>query len=211
MTTDGESGAIRDFLLENPGQLDTAFAVYEAWPSIRDGICRQFLDRIRARIEGAEALKPFAHDLQVHCRYAGEPRYRNALWLTRRCWRPYDTEKDSDSKRRTAVRLQAEGPGPNGWGIGIWSPALDALPDLDRERRQKLQAALNGFFDSGRSWTEWPCWTAVDRSCSDWNPLLQALHGECADNDGGKIADYFVDTFVELAVEAIPHIDGIER
>ena len=42
-----------------------------------------------------------------------------------------------------------------------------------------------------------------------WSNLVPELHWEC-ENNGGEITDYYVDTFVDLAANAIPVIDRAE-
>ena len=99
MTSDSETQAVREFLFENPDHFDTALAVYESWPAIRDEVCGRFLERLRSRIETADELKPYASDLQVGCQYRGQPKYSNVLWLYRDRWQTYEGASAITSQR----------------------------------------------------------------------------------------------------------------
>ena len=44
MSNDSENTAVREFILRDRRNLETAFAVYQAWPGMRDELCRDFLE-----------------------------------------------------------------------------------------------------------------------------------------------------------------------
>ena len=143
MTTDSETKAVRDYLFSNPENLAIARTVHEAWPAIRDEICKKFLNQLRCRVESEvkKQLPRFANDIRVECSYVGERRWSNQLWLYRRSWTRYEIGK-SELGGRTAVRLEADGKGPFGWCYGIRSPLVEEnMTDNDRTRRQHIEAA----------------------------------------------------------------------
>ena len=161
MTSDRETQAVRKFLFENPDHFDTALAVYESWPAIRDEVCGRFLERLRSRIETAEELKPYASDLQVGCQYRGQAKYSNVLWLYRNRWQTYEGAS-AITNQRTAIRMESEGPGPTGWHFGVCSPlSTDKMQPADRQRREQFEGNLNQAIDlqneapGGRSGNTW--------------------------------------------------------
>ena len=212
MTTDSETKAVRDYLFSNPENLAIARTVHEAWPAIRDEICKKFLNQLRCRVESEvkEQLPRFANDIRVECSYVGERRWSNQLWLYRRSWTRYEIGK-SELGGRTAVRLEADGKGPFGWRYGIRSPLVEEnMTDNDRTRRQHIEAALKEELDVGRRSSWWPWWKWIDQQYRDWNHLVLDLHAECKKEGGGKVMDEFVNAIVGTAVKAIPIINKFE-
>ncbi len=211
MTSDSETQAVREFLFENPDHFDTALAVYESWPAIRDEVCGRFLERLRSRIETADELKPYASDLQVGCQYRGQPKYSNVLWLYRDRWQTYEGASAITSQR-TAIRMESEGPGPTGWHFGVCSPlSTDKMQPADRQRREQFEGKLNQAIDLPKRSPWWPKWDYLDARARDWNTLVLVLHRECEAAEDGAIARHIVDAFVDIAVKAIPIIDEFDR
>ena len=105
-----------------------------------------------------------AHDIRVGCKYVGEKRWVNRLWLYRRSWCQYEVQK-SDSNRRTSIRLEADSHGPNGWCFGVSSPmSVKDMSDNDRERRSLLDFNLKEAFILGRTDDSWPMWNWANAS-----------------------------------------------
>ena len=210
MTTDRETNTVRDFVLSDPSNLRTALAVYESWSAIRDKVCEMFLDQLRSRIETAEELQKFVPDMHVDCEYDGESKYSCAVWLYRKRWTRYKTAEQSVSEGRTAIGLNAQGTGPNGWIVGVCSPKpKNAMAKEEQERRERLDEELKEQLDLGRSTPSWPRWDWVDKDKRDWDSLVLDLHEEC-EGKGGEFTKYFVKRITDIAVKAIPIIDEIE-
>ena len=211
MPTDTEIRAIEEFLYSYPERLLTAQVVHESWSNIKERLCRRFLEHLRDRIEqeAKEKLSQF-DDILVGCKYGGEKRWVNRLWLYRRSWCYYGVEK-SDSNRRTSIRLEADSHGPNGWCVGVSSPmSVRDMNDTEKNRRSVLDSRLTRILSGGKQGDHhWPVWVWADESRRDWNVLLPDLHRECGAN-GGEITDYFVSTFLDVAAKAIPIIDKVE-
>ena len=211
MTSDCDTKAVRQFLFENPDHVDTAIAVYESWPAIRDDMCGRFLERLRSRIQTADELKPYADDLQVGCQYRGHAKYSNVLWLYRNRWRKYEGAP-AITGQRTAIRMESEGPGPAGWHYGVCSPlSTDKMQPADRQRRERFEGKLNEAIDLSERSKWWPKWEYLDAKTRDWNVLVPALHRECEAAEDGNITRHIVDSFVDVAVSAIPILDELDR
>ena len=122
MTTDIETDAIRDFVMSDPDRLRTAVRIYGSWPVIRDKVCRNFLERLRSRIEEKarenSTLKVFVGDMKVKGEYNGEYNYANWVSLYRDCWARYKGGDDWP----TNICLQNQKKGPNDWILGVASP-----------------------------------------------------------------------------------------
>ena len=122
MTTDIETDAIRDFVMSDPDRLRTAVRIYGSWPVIRDKVCRNFLERLRSRIEEKarenSTLKVFVGDMKVKGEYNGEYNYANWVNLYRDCWARYKGGDDWP----TNICLQNQKKGPNDWILGVASP-----------------------------------------------------------------------------------------
>ena len=210
MTSDRETQAVRQFLFENPDHVDTAIAVYESWPPIRDQVCEKFLERLRSRIETADELKPYASDLQVGCQYRGQAKYSNVLWLYRNRWQKYEGAP-AITGQRTAIRMESEGPGPKGWHSGVCSPiSIDKMEPADRQRRERFEGELNQAIDLPKRSPWWPKWDYLDATAHDWNKLVPDLHRECEGAEDGEITRHIVDAFVGVAVRAIPILDELD-
>ena len=211
MTRDSETQAVRTFLFENPDHFDTALAVYETWPAIRDEVCGRFLKRLRSRIETADELKLYASDLQVSCQYRGQAKYSNVLWLYRDRWLTYEGAS-AITGQRTAIRMESDGPGPTGWHFGVCSPLpIDKMQPAERKRREQFEGKLIQAIDLPKRSPWWPKWDYMDARARDWNTLVRDLHRECEESGDGEVTRHIVDAFVDVAVRAIPIIDEFDR
>ena len=200
MLGDGEREAVLNYVLADPERLETALAVHESWPDIRDRVCEDFMRHLYEKIKSDDRLPG---SLTVNFQYDGETRKGNRLWLCREVWKSHpnaDKSNNPDSGHRYEVRLESWGPGPQGWYIGV----LDPTKGNDRERFAPLKAQLGG-----RSEAEWPWWEDLDGKIKNWTPLVPDLLKECNDGDG-KIMNTIADRFVDVASAAIPVIDDIE-
>ena len=215
MTSNLESNTIRDFLFRNPEHFDTALAVIDSWTSIRDEVCKRFLDQVCSRIKAAEALEQYAEDLHIESNYGGDTARSNCIWLYRDRWLVYpvqDSSRPPQTKGRTAILLRADGRLLCDWLFGIRRPVPEGdLSDDERNRSRRLDEELLSVLGPSLSRSDWwPWWVYVDEEKRHWNPLVPALHCECEAEEDGEITRYFVDTLVEIARKAIPVIDDIE-
>ena len=215
MTSNLESNTIRDFLFRNPEHFDTALAVIDSWTSIRDEVCNRFFDRVCSRIKSAEKLEPYAEDLHIESAYGGDTARSNCIWLYRDRWPAYsvpDTSRPPQAKGRIAILLRADGRLLCDWLFGIRRPLPDGdLSDDERNRRRRLDEELLGVLGPSLSRSDgWPWWVYADEDKRHWNSLVPALYRECEADEDGDITRYFVDTFVDFAIKAIPVIDDIE-
>ena len=218
MSNDNESTAIRDFVLQDRRYLDVAFAVHRAWPSVRDQVCRSFLERLCEQIDIAvrqdSDLKECTRiqDIVVGCKYESSVAYENQIWLFSKSWRPYRTE--DPSRTRTAIMMENASRGPSGWGVGIASPiSRDDMEDDEKNRRGRLVETFQKKFDRDRSTDWWPWWIPLDAHRGDWESRVLELEEECrTGTSGGEqgITSYFVDEFLDVARWAVPVIDDIE-
>ncbi|MYJ94244.1 MAG: hypothetical protein F4053_01195 [Proteobacteria bacterium] len=215
MPADLESREIRKFLRENPVHLDLALAVHESWPSVRDAVCKRFIERLRARISASRALASCAGDLSVVCRYHGDANNSNGIWLFRDSWKPYRTIKTAKApptSGRTSIELSNSNKGPNGWYIGVRVPeSADNPPHDEQTRRQNLVESVTGKFNLGDGSDEvWPWYVYADRDRRHWNSSISDLHSENEADEDGDMTRYFVDKMVEHAAKAIPLIDDVD-
>ncbi len=214
MTTDSEARAVEKYLLSNPENISVAQVVYESWPSVRNRVCKQFLERLCDRIKHKIAQNPalFGNDVHVGCKYEGDKRYSNRLWIHRLSWCQYDAGRN-DTNRRTSIRLESEGPGPNNWFYGIsYAQDQTKMSDADRKRQQRLEIALRekeiSDFKADQWW--WPVWKYANEGKRDWDSFLPDLHRECR-GEADEITNYYVDAFLDVAKSAVPIIDRLER
>lgn len=185
--TDTEARYICEYLDENPKHRHAAFAVARAWPEVKHDVCRRFLEHLRDRVEArfSEEMPEIREDLQVTCRYEGEKRWSNRLWL-----------------RRT-IMIESGGPGPNAWIWGIRNPnpktLCEELLAAVKRRGLSLRHASDG----------WPQYEYLPRY-GNWNDLVPELVQELGDG-GGKITEYYVNGLLKIAEKAIPAFDEVER
>ena len=214
MATDSGTRTIRDFLFANPKHLETAQAVSEAWPNIKEGLCSRFLEHLRKILSSRarEDLSGIAPDIRVESEYRGESRWANFLWLYRDSWTPWENHAEHPPYQGcTAIVMQSKSPGPNGWRWGVLHP-LDKsrLTSRDEQRRTLLEQKLRSELDGGRSKGWWPYLRRVDDEMCNWNSLLPDLYREWKDG-GGSITDFYVDGLIDIATKAIPIINEVER
>lgn len=212
MTTNPDTRFIHKYLADNPGHLRAALAVHDAWRLVRADLCERFLKHLCHEVEKRLRAEPFGAetDLRVRCRYGGERKYSNALWITRESWiRHEDTPSNEDG--RHAIKLQSSKPGPNGWFWGVNTPKPESrMTKPAKERRAELIASLRrrGLTLAGGEEDWWAAWEYLPRY-SDWDPLVPELHEEC-DARGGPITDFYVEGLLRIAEHAIPAINEVE-
>lgn len=216
MTSKHESKTIRDFLFDHPEHLETALAVHDSWPSIRDQICKTFLERLKKslkkKIKEDPQLVDFKDDLEVDCKYGGRPRYSNQLWLYRKQWREYENGEKNTSQR-TAIMLQSDGYGPNSWCVGVRSSLRkENMVDADKERREKTEKELEKKLGPSQATSgSWPHWKHLDTPARNWESIVPDLHSENEADQPGKITSCIVDKIVDIAAAAIPIINECDQ
>ena len=216
MTTDSEKEQVKEFLFENPSNIKTAQAVHDAWPEVKQEICRKFLDKLQARIEQAakNELSQY-NDIKLYSEYPEKKEGQCAcILLYRECWKRYENKEYQPTTERTSVCLHAQFQGPNGWIIGVSSPLEKTnMVAGDEERYERLREDLEGEF--GNKVTDW--WPRYENvKYKNWDSLVPELHQESKSAEGGKIKEckimeYYVNKFIEVAKTAIPIIDRIEK
>ena len=214
MTTDSDTGTIRDFLFTNPNHLVTAQAVWNVWPDVKEAVCRGFLEHLRKEVHGRvqKELSGIAPDLRVECVYGGERRFSNFLWLYREEWPLWKNHTNIPPYEGcTGIVMQSEGPGPNSWKWGVLHPLDQSnMTEMDKARRTCLEERLRSRLDLGGSESWWPYVRSVSDEKVNWNSLLPDLCQEWKDR-GGPITEYYVTGIMDLATKAIPVIDEVER
>ena len=212
MTTNAETQFVRDYLATHPDNLRAALAVHDAWRLMRAEVCERFLERLRRIVEDRlrEEVPDIDPDFHVRCRYGGNRRYSNRLWITVDGWARYD-DLPPNVDGRSAVRLESGGPGPNDWYWGVHSPKpASAMTEKETERRTELGVRLrdHGLL-LGETSDGWPQWESL-RRYRDWNPLVPELYEEC-EARGGPITTYYADNLLAIAKLAIPAINEVEK
>ena len=204
MTT-GEHGIIKDFVLADNRNLATACAIQRAWPEIDAAVRRPFLDTIVKRL--------VALGYHSGSNYSERPS-RSWVQADRPQWRQYQDAPEREWSR-TGLRLEALQAKANGWYIGISSPVPKSrMSTEDLERRKQIEERLSligeskGIRPDNEHWL-WFDHFNVDEPYRNWDLLIPDLHRELQQN-GGKITDYFVNKFVEIADFATPILDDIE-
>lgn len=211
MTTDAETLFVRNYLSTNPSHLRAALAVHDAWCLVRADVCERFLEHLRRIVEFRlhEEVTEIDPDFHVRCRFGGDRRYSNCLWIIRDGWIRYDHVPPNEDGR-SAIRLESGGKGPNGWCWGVRSPKPDSqMTKEEKERRSELGASLGNhglLLAEASDW--WPQWEWL-RRYKDWDPLVPELSEEC-EAGGGPITTYYVDNLLAIAARAIPAIDAVE-
>ena len=200
MTTT-ESNTVKDFVLTNPENMATAFAVYQSWPAIAAQIKRDFLKLIHDKLKEDADLP---EDTEVDYGY-GRKKYGSYIYITRKNWLPHRDSKGQE--RNTTIYMQAESKSGTDWAIGVSSVSTDDVDEGDKERRQRLQ---NAFAGHGKQNNVWPWWKWIEDEYRHWGALTPRLHQECQAG-GGEIANYFVKKFKDVFKWAAPIIDSIDR
>ena len=210
MTANRATRTAKEHLHANPKHLRTALAVHDAWRLVRADICEQFLEHLRQIVEGRvhKELSDEAAGLHVGCRYRGDKRHSNDLWIVSNSWFRYDTRSSHDV--RTMIRFRSESKGPNGWIWGISQPKRpEDMTTAERKRREQLEAALEERkLRLARNGIWWPQFE-TPRHYANWDPLVPDLKEEC-DKGGGPITTYIADNLLNIATKAIPAINAVE-
>lgn len=212
MTTNPDTRFVQEYLSNNPSHLRAALAVHNAWNLVRADVCERFLEHLRHTLANRllKELPDIGSDFHVRCRYGREKKLASSVWITRDRWVRYD-DLPSNRDGRSAIKIQSERQGPNGWYWGISSPkALGRMTDAEKERREELSVTLGNHglslaHDNGE-W--WPQWEYLPRYGS-WDPLVPKLYEECEEG-GGPITTYYADGLLKIAQCAIPAIDKVE-
>ena len=198
--TAGEHQIVKDFVLADNRNLATAYAIQRAWPEIDAAVRSQFLKTIAKRLD--------ALGYRSRSDYGDKP-YESFVQADRPQWRQYQSAPEPEWSR-TSLCLQAEQSRGNGWWIGICSPVYKSdMSADDLTRRERIEERLNGEMKISAPDDEWPWFEYVDEPYRNWDLLIPDLHRELQQN-GGKITDYFVNKFVEIAGFATPILDDIE-
>ena len=209
--TDTEARYIREYLDQNPRHLHAAFAVARAWPAVKHDVCRRFLEQLRDRVEERvrNECSQIADDLNVACHYREKKKWWSSyLCVYRSGWVRCGKAFDLGSDGRTAVVLTCGG-GPNAWHWGVFNGrSKDNMSERERQRCDELEIALK---EHGLSLPEGnhdaPQFQMSPRY-QDWSAIVPELVQEL--DGGGKITDYYVNGFLDIAEKAIPAIDEVE-
>ena len=204
MTT-GEHEIIKDFVLADDRNLATACAIQRAWPEIDAAVRRPFLETIANRLKALEYLSRSNYS---------DKQGESFVQADRPQWRQYQNAPEREWSR-IGLRLEACQAKANGWYIGIRSPVpKSGMSKEDLERRKQIEERLSqigkskGIHPNDEYWL-WFDLFNVDEPYRNWDLLIPDLHRELQQN-GGKITDYFVDKFVEIAGFAEPILDDVE-
>ena len=202
MTT-GEHKIIKDFVLADDRNLATAYAIQRAWPEIDAAVRRQFIETIAKRLEGLgyHSTSNYRGDERYSCVQADLPQ-----------WRHYQDAPDPEWPRISLLLEAAQASG-NGWSIGICLPVPKSeMPANDftcMKRKLIEECRIDESNISSSDDDQWLWYEHVDKRYRNWDLLIPDLHRELQQN-GGKITDYFVNKFVEIAGFATPILDDIE-
>ena len=214
MSSDTEMRAVRDFLTNNPENLEIAKVVYESWEKTRDEVFASFIKQIRDAVEIQKyaALPDWADDLVIEHEYNYKPVHRSRLFVYLKSWNQA-AEAMPASAGCNSVALEAytrEG-GINGWYCGVcaiksklkMTPEEEHIYDLLKEK-------LRSAFSSGKASPWYPYYFELDQQKANWENLMHDLSQETRAKTG-DITDYFVNTLLSAAKIAIPIIDEVEK
>ena len=210
----GEADAMREWLLGNPGNLDTARRVHRAWPEIRDRVCREFLSRLSAAVRENLADMP-GHDgfgdIVVSCDYEHRT-YKCRLWIYREGWPRQRHENALDVGGRVCIRLEDRENGVARFWLGIWEQPAVAGNEAGQDGfRQHLQDGLSAHDGEPRiaPWWHWYMRNPQLQDCN-WEHSIGVLYNENQQdaNGPGTLTDLFVETVSRFARAAIPCIDA---
>ncbi|MCY4205546.1 MAG: hypothetical protein OXE92_07480 [Bacteroidetes bacterium] len=199
---------VRDYLSKNPGQLHAALAVHDAWPLVRDDICKQFLehlckavdDRIHKEMEGN------ASNWNVYCRYVGDKPWATQLFIRKGDRARYDDIADNLNKY-SYVALASKGLGPKGWHWGVVTPK--PMNEEEEMCRENLSIALKRHgLNLAKKSDSWPQWEYLS-DYQTWDIILPELVEECKRCDG-SVTKFYVDGLLDIARRAIPAINEVE-
>ena len=214
MTT-GDEKTLKEFLFEDLSHMQTAQAVFEAWPDVKNEVCQQFFDKLFDQIKQGirDKLSKVGDGMELDKAYSSESSGRlGQIWLYRNCWKQYQNYSDSDRNGWTSVCLQANAGGPNEWLIGVASPAdKNQMVAEDKARCEQLDEQLGEKLGNKEPIGWWLWYEHADDKYKNWDSIVPALGKELKKEEGGEIMQYFVDEFIEIAEAAIPIIDEIEK
>ena len=198
--TQNESSVLVDFVRERKDHLETASAIHECWPEIKEQVVRAFYDALwKARV----ITRTTSFGCAILATLMPSSPRASATGL---CIRNLG-ENMAEAGRQFV--LQNNMRGPNGWSVGIYSP-IEILEDTDRQQRY---GELREHLNKSVALTEppdgyWPWWIWVDDKYRDWDSIIPAMNEE--NKVRGDITNYFVDKLVAIANAALPFIDDIE-
>ena len=206
MTT-GERKTIEGFVLADDRNWRMAREIERAMPEIAADVRRQFLETVANRLKGLG--------------YKSGWEYSDKAWQSwvqayLPQWREYQNAEIPE-RSRTCLSLEAGQRQGNGWYIGIRSPLPKTkMKGDDLQRRELIDERLAGVSKNGMSSSWWPWYEFVVDEYRNWDLLIPDLRRESQQDGGGEIAggkitDYFVKKFVEIAEFARPILDDIER
>ena len=200
MTT-SEHEIIKDFVLADNRNWATACAIQRALPEIDATVRRQFLETIATRL--------IEREYRSRSYYTNGPHSFVQADLLQ--WRQYQDAPEPEWSR-TSLCLQADQARGNEWCIGICSPVSKSeMSADDLTRRERIEERLNDEMKISEPDDEWwPWFEYVDERYRNWDLLIPDLHRELQQKNGGKITEYFVDKFVEIAEFAVPIINEVE-
>ena len=211
MTTNPDTRFVRQYLSDNPSHMRAALAVHDAWRFVRMEVCERFLEHLRDTVEERLAAVPpgIEDGFHVRCRYGHEKKH-SILRITRDTWVPYyDVPSNQDG--RSAIMLQSEREGRNGWYWGVCSPKpLSQMTEQEKERREKLGTKLGHHglslaSDKDDWWVQWEYLSPYQ----NWDELVPELYEEC-EAGGGSITTFYVEGLLKIAAHAIPAINDVE-
>ena len=196
-----EIDTISEFVRSGKQNMETALAVYEAWPRIRVQVCSDALQMIADSLRQDSAFR----DLEVETRYDERERQsKSHISIYRASWKPYGPDR-----RRTEIRLDNDGKGPEHWIFGVCSGIrISDLTDDERARRERLEREVKSK-KLGKRGHIWPCFKFADEKYRKWGPLVPALWDEC-NNGNREITKYFADVLRKVAETAVPIVDEID-
>ena len=209
--TDTEARYIREYLVENPRHLHSAFTVARAWPAVKHDVCRRFLEHLRDRVEERvrETFPEMADDLEVACHYRGKKKWWSSyLCVYRSGWVRCEGALDLGSDGRTAVVLTCGG-GPNAWHWGVFNgKGKNHMSEQERQRCDELEIALKRHGLSLPAGDDNSPQFQSSPRYQDWSVIVPELVQEL--DGGGKITDYYVNGLLDIAEKAIPAINEVE-
>lgn len=187
-----------DYVLESEENVRTANAVHDAWPNVRDGICRDFLGVLRTEVE-----KLAGDDLKVGFDYSRE-RWVTGLWVYRESW-PKHGERWHNWPNSYSIALEGDR-GANNLFIGVRAPSPGDEWDTNR---RAVNEALCSKIERARENAHWP-WYKHLEEYGNWDHIVAVLYAESKSNSG-KALGYLLEQFrclIGPAVEAINQVGG---
>ena len=195
-----EIDTVSKFVRSGKQNMETALAVYEAWPRIRAQVCSDALKMVADNLRREPAFR----DLEVETHYDElEDRKKSYISIYRTSWRRYGPRGP-----RTTIRMENNKEGPEDWNFGVCvGIGASELTGDDQERRKRLDHDIQSK-KLGKHNEAWPCWEYI-KKYRNWERLIPALWEEC-DNGNGEITKYFADVLRAFAEIAIPIVDSID-